>query len=193
VHDDENLAKVAAFRKPLRTTARRRAGRLVSMIVAQHSHNRTRVTITRLFGKRHYFYVEHTDRLIGTGELSEIPADAPSDAFAGIALKVLLAVEPRLDAGEGVDPIVKRVSSLTLEDATRFRQVVESIELEGGLYTLLEREERAKEGLKPFIITSPFGQRVWWAENADHAEEQHENAFGDDRDEVIIGDPEEGE
>ena len=41
--------------------------------------------------------------------------------------------------------------------------------------------------MRAFIITSPLGNRKWWADNADHAVEQHISAFGeDDPDEKIL-------
>lgn len=65
--------------------------------------------------------------------------------------------------------------------------------LEGGLYTQAEVEHYADEGLAPWIITTHWGQRVWWATDSDHAEEQHDEAFGEDPDERLVREPELGE
>jgi hypothetical protein len=40
--------------------------------------------------------------------------------------------------------------------------------------------------LQPFYVTTAFGTRTWQAEDAEHAREQHENAFGEQPDETIL-------
>lgn len=44
-----------------------------------------------------------------------------------------------------------------------------------------------RASLRRFIVISENGERVWWAESKVHAEEQHENAFGGQEGEAIIG------
>jgi hypothetical protein len=38
----------------------------------------------------------------------------------------------------------------------------------------------------PYIVTTSMGDRRWVADDADHAREQHEDAFGDDPSEAIL-------
>lgn len=40
--------------------------------------------------------------------------------------------------------------------------------------------------LFPFVVTTENGERVWQAEDADHAREQHEDAFGGQEGEQIL-------
>lgn len=40
--------------------------------------------------------------------------------------------------------------------------------------------------LKDFVITSEMGERNWLAEDAEHAIEQHNDAFGEDDYETIL-------
>ncbi len=55
------------------------------------------------------------------------------------------------------------------------------------LYTDTERMEHAEQGLFPYIVTTDWGRRLWWAEDEQHARDQHYLAFPNDPQEKIIG------